>query len=52
VGPDHDCYYDTAGVLVGGISRSDAGFIKHAGTIPAEACPATTQVCDHTPLPK
>jgi hypothetical protein len=50
VGPAEDCYYDTAsGALVGGIVRSDAGFTKIAGTIPPQDCPATAQVCDHTP---
>jgi hypothetical protein len=49
VGPVQDCYYDAAsGTLVGGLVRSDAGFTKIAGTIPPDACPATTQVCDHT----
>jgi hypothetical protein len=42
IGPLEDCYYDTAsGALVGGISRSDDGFTKRAGTIPTEDCPVT-----------
>jgi hypothetical protein len=46
INPLEDCYYDMAsGALVGGISRSDAGFTKIAGTIPTAACPATTGVC-------
>jgi hypothetical protein len=50
VNPIHDCYYTTSsGQLVGAVVRSDAGFTKVAGTIPAGACPAETQVCDHTP---
>jgi hypothetical protein len=48
VGPAHDCYYDAAsGALAGGIVRSDAGFTKIAGTVPPDACPATSPACDH-----
>lgn len=51
VGPKQDCWYTTAtGELVAAVLRSDAGFTKVAGTVPADACPTTAQVCDHTPF--
>lgn len=50
VNPIQDCYFTTSsGQLVGAVVRSDSGFTKMAGTVPTAECPATTQVCDHTP---
>jgi hypothetical protein len=49
INPIDECYYETAtGALKGGIARSDAGFTKIAGDVPAETCTATTLACDHT----